>query len=356
MNNRNNLCGIANTQRYLCNHMKSVIFSLIFAAVSSLALGQEFNQKDDYGLRQGKWKKLYKNGQTRYEGQFKDGKPVGLFRYFYENGALMATNNHVGDGTVANHAYHKNGKIKAKGVYRTQLKDSVWQYFNENEVLISHESYRLDTLNGPQKTYYPSGQLAEETNYKMGVKHGPWLKYFAGGEPWVEAGYENGDLHGKFLMYRDKNKRDIQGKYHLGVRTGTWMFFNTNGSVREQQVYRHGKLDRSIPQNGDFTEYYEDSGIPKSVYSYKKGKKQGEFKEFYNKGEWKRVKKQATKPGEEEEFEEKLVDTQLKKKGWYNADALNGKVTYYKEDGSVEKVEVWENGEKVSTIDWQGKE
>ena len=51
-----------------------------------------------------------------------------------------------------------------------------------------------------------------------------------------------------------------------------------------------------------------------------------------------------------------MKGTQLKEKGWYNQDQLNGKTTFYFEDGSVEKVEVWENGEKMSTIDWQGKE
>ena len=53
---------------------------------------------------------------------------------------------------------------------------------------------------------------------------------------------------------------------------------------------------------------------------------------------------------------EELRGTQLKFKGWYNNDQLNGKVTYYKEDGSVDRVEMYENGELVSTIDWEGKQ
>lgn len=333
------------------------VLSIVIATFfwSQLAVAQQFNQKDEEGLKQGNWKKLHKNGKTRYEGQFKDDKAIGLFRYYYPNGKLLATNNHQPNGTVANHVYHKNGKIKAKGVFRGQSKDSLWQYFNENEVLILEENYVLDTLHGSQKTYYENGQLAEETNFKMGVKHGVWNKFFEKGEPWVEAEYLDGNLHGKFVMFRDKNKRDVQGKYHQGIRTGTWMMFNDNGSVRTQDVYRHGSLQKQIPQNGEFTEYYGDE-IPKSIYNYKQGKKQGEFKEFYNAGEWFQVEKTPSQPGEETEMIEELRGTQLKVKGWYNQDQLNGKVTYYKEDGSVEKVEVWENGELMSTIDWEGKE
>lgn len=319
-----------------------------------VALGQEFNLKDENGLKQGKWKKLYNNGKLRYEGQFKDDKPVGLFKYYYENGDLMATNNHIGDGKVANHVYHKNGKIKAKGVFDDQLKDSLWQYFNENEVLIVEEEYSHDTLDGMQKTYYENGQLAEEICYQMGVKNGPWNKYFEGGEPWVEATYNMGNLDGKFTMYADKNKRDIQGQYYRGVRVGTWMIFNPNGSVKQQEVYDKGTVQRVIPFNGEFTDYYENE-IPKSVYTYKNGKRQGEFKEFYEVGEWVREEKAPSRPGEEVEMIEELRGTQLKTKGWYNNDELNGKVTHYLEDGSIDRVEVWEQGELVSTIDWEAK-
>ncbi|MFM1877012.1 MAG: hypothetical protein RL266_2749 [Bacteroidota bacterium] len=330
------------------------LFSLILALLSVLfAFGQDMNRTDENGLKQGNWKKLYKNGKVRYEGQFKDDKPVGLFKYYYENGELQATNNHVGDGTVANHVYHKNGKIKAKGIYQGQLKDSLWQYFNENEILVLEETYHSDTLHGYQKTYYENGQLGEETNYHHGIKHGKWLKFFEQGESWVEANYEMGNLHGKFVMYADKNKMQVQGKYHLGIRTGTWLMFNTNGTVRTKEIYRHGSLQETQPQNGEFIEYY-DNEIPKSVYNYKNGQKEGEFKEYYNKGEWIQTETPG-KMGGPVEVTEQLQGTQLKVKGWYHLDKLNGKVTHYKEDGSVERVEVWEEGVLVSTIDWEAE-
>lgn len=330
------------------------VASIAMLLVSAFTFAQDLNQTDENGLKQGKWKKLHKNGRVRYEGQFKDNKPVGLFKYYYENGELQATNNHVGDGTVANHVYHKNGKIKAKGIYQGQLKDSLWQYFNEAEVLVLEEQYHLDTLHGFQKTYYDNGQLGEETNFDHGIKHGPWKKFFEQGEPWVEANYEMGNLHGKFVMYADKNKMQVQGKYHMGIRTGTWLMFNDNGMLKTKDIYRHGSLQEKQPQNGEFTEYYYNE-IPKSVYNYKRGQKEGEFREYYNKGEWVQVETPG-KMGGPSEITEQLKGTQLKVKGWYHLGKLNGKVTHYNEDGSVERVEVWEEGELVSTIDWEGGE
>lgn len=318
------------------------------------SLGQNLNQTDANGLKQGKWKKLYNNGKVRYEGEFKDDKPMGTFHYYYETGDLQATNNHLGNGEVATHIYHKNGKIKAKGIFKQQMKDSLWQYFNDNELLVLEESYILDTLHGAQKTYYENKQLGEETHYDHGVKNGPWKKFFDNGKPWVDATYENGNLHGKFVMYNEDGKRKYQGNYHKGIRVGVWLIFNDNGSVKTQDVYENGVLKRQKYENGEFTEYY-DNEIPKSIYNYKAGKKQGEFQEFYNKGEWVETEVPG-KMGEPDQLMEQLEGTQVKEKGWYNNDQLNGKVTYYNEDGSVDRVEVWEDGAKVSTIDWEGQE
>ena len=309
--------------------------SLITVAVSA----QDFNQTDANGLKQGKWKKSYSNDRVRYQGQFKDDKPYGLFQYYYDNGKLQATNNHIGDGTVANHVYHKNGKIKAKGIFREQKKDSLWQYFNDKELLVLEETYMLDTLHGTQKTYYENRQLGE--------------KFFDNGKPWVSANYVEGNLDGKFVMYKEDGKRKIQGTYALGIRTGVWLNFNENGSVYTQDVYKNGVLKTTKYENGKFTENYENE-IPKSVYNYKRGKREGEFKEFYNAGEWVR-EEIPSKMGGPDEVMEHLKGTQVKVKGWYHEDQLNGKVTYFKEDGSTQRVEVWENGTLISTIDWEAK-
>ncbi len=110
------------------------------------------------GRKQGPWQQLHPNGQVRYEGQFADSKPVGLFKYYFDNGKLSATNNHSADGAVASHHYHPNGKIKAKGVYRTEKKDSLWQYFNENEVLVLEETYKQNMLHGVKRIYFDNGQ------------------------------------------------------------------------------------------------------------------------------------------------------------------------------------------------------
>lgn len=328
------------------------ILSALFVVMSMLSSqAQEVNQTDAQGKKQGRWEKLHPNGMLRYEGQFKDDSPTGLFKYYFDTGKLQATNNHGTDGSVASHHYHPNGKLKAKGLYHGQKKDSLWQYFNDNEVLVLEETYKQDMLHGVQRIYFDNGQLGEETHYRDSIKHGAWNKFYPNGNAWIEAHYKDGNLDGSFKIWHEDGKPKVQGNYESGLRTGSWFMYNHNGSVRTLDSYVNGVMKYTRPQNGEFEEFY-DSGIPKSVKNYKKGKLNGEFKEWYEKGE--RV--EETRPGTmggPDEVVERFEGTQLKMKGWYNDDVLNGKVTYYKEDGSTEKVEIWENGEVKSTVDWE---
>lgn len=324
---------------------------LVFAAFVSF--GQQTNVTDAQGRKQGDWKQLHPNGQVRYSGQFKDDKAIGLFQYYFDNGKLSATNNHSPDGAVSSHHYHSNGKIKAKGIYRNMKKDSLWQYFNEAEVLVLEETYKQNLLHGVQRTYFDNGLLGEELHFRDSVKHGPWLKFFPNTKKWTEANYKEGNLDGPFKLFTEDGKPKVQGNYLNGVRTGVWLMFNMNGSVRTQDVYANGILKKKKMENGEFEEYYE-SRILKSKYTYAKGKRNGDFEEWYDLGKFVSETKPATMGGPDEVVEQ-LTGTQLRVKGYYNEDVLNGKVTHYKQDGSIDKVEIWENGELKSSIDWEGK-
>src|SRR4051812_1913477 len=49
------------------------------------------NRTDAKGLKQGVWKKYYPNDSLFSIGQFKNGKPYGVFKTFYKTGEQQAT-------------------------------------------------------------------------------------------------------------------------------------------------------------------------------------------------------------------------------------------------------------------------
>ena len=59
--------------------------------------------------------------------------------------------------------YYPGGKLKATGNYVNQKKDSVWNYYAENDSLIAREVYKSGLENGDWKIFYPNGKVSELT-------------------------------------------------------------------------------------------------------------------------------------------------------------------------------------------------
>ena len=64
--------------------------SILFISFFSLCVIAQ-NKIDENGKKQGPWKKTYPRSiAVQYEGQFKDDKPVGTFKYYYPSRKIQA--------------------------------------------------------------------------------------------------------------------------------------------------------------------------------------------------------------------------------------------------------------------------
>ena len=66
--------------------MKKLLLFLF--CIPLFTFSQTINEVDLKGLKQGDWKKTYENGNTKYEGNFKDDIEQGIFKYYYKTGEL----------------------------------------------------------------------------------------------------------------------------------------------------------------------------------------------------------------------------------------------------------------------------
>lgn len=200
--------------------MKKITLSIFLMTICCLvANAQDLNRTDSQGRRQGKWVDYYANGQLRYEGQFKNNRCQGEFKYYDEQGHLKATNTYDKSGEKAlNKTYAPNGTLIATGYYLNQKKDGEWRYYSrENGALILVEENRNgkahgnskvyyetgvlmmdrqfvdDQLEGHAKIYYPSGALKEEGNYLHGEKTGIWKAYNEDGDEISSENYSRPD-------------------------------------------------------------------------------------------------------------------------------------------------------------------
>jgi antitoxin component YwqK of YwqJK toxin-antitoxin module len=244
---------------------KVIVVILLFVGLAGFS--QDENKTDVNGKKQGLWKKYHPNGMTRYIGNFKNDKPTGVFKYYYDDGHLQIKMVHKGSETYSQ-VYYETGEIKAAGKYEEQEKDSIWRFFDKEGYKISEEFYLSGKREGVWKSYYNTGQVAEEKEYSNDFEEGKWNQYFVNGKQKLTATYENGVLEGRATYFSNGGIKSVTGVFVRGTRNGFWTFYEQDGkTVRAKQEYLNGKRidenkdDDVINPNVRMTDYYPESVI-----------------------------------------------------------------------------------------------
>ena len=215
-----------------------MLVTLLFAVMPLMS--QDFNKTDSKGRRQGIWRGFYPNGQLRYEGQFKNDKCKGTFKYYDEQGNLKATNEFDKSGEKAlNKTYAPNGRVIATGYYQNQKKEGEWKYFDEaSGQLRLVEDNKEGKVHGWSKLYNPNnGVLAEETQYVEGQPEGQCRKYSNTGTLLMECQYHKGQLEGPTKTYYPSTALKEEGQYANGEKVGLWKTYNEDGDVIAEDTF-----------------------------------------------------------------------------------------------------------------------
>jgi len=220
--------------------MKRCFFVLVTLLLTFSAVAQDINRIDSKGRRQGVWMDFYPNGQKRYEGEFKNGKCKGEFRYYDEQGNLVATNTFDKSGEKAlNKTYAPNGRLIATGYYVNQLKEGEWKYFDKDSgQLLLCEENSAGKVHGWSRLYNPNtGKLAEETQFVDGQPEGFCHKFSDTGVLQMECQYHNGLLEGPCKIYYANQALKEEGQYTQGRKTGEWKAYNEDGDLLTTDVF-----------------------------------------------------------------------------------------------------------------------
>jgi antitoxin component YwqK of YwqJK toxin-antitoxin module len=159
----------------------------------------------------------------------------------------------------------------------------------------------------------------------------------------VSGTFIKDQLEGPVNYYFKNGAKEITGKFAYGLRQGTWMYFNKDGSIRYQAVYRQGDIVKEKRENGTFEERGPDD-ILLSSYIYKNGLREGPFSEYHDDFSYE-YEEVADKLTGETYFRQVLIGNELKKEGFYKADMLHGEVKIYNEKGILIEKQNYINGE-----------
>lgn len=261
--------------------MKSYFLVLIlsFFALPSLAQDLELNQKDASGKKQGKWIVPYKDSDyIRYEGQFKDDKPVGLFKYYGPDAMIQKEVSYTGNKAAAK--FYRDNKLISEGNYLNQKREGIWKFYKGGD-LVRQENYKNDLLEGKSTSYYRQGNPAVIEFYKEGMKDSVSVSFSKRGKIIEECTYLEGMKHGTEILYTAEGKKELEIHYEYDEPVGTGEAYNTDGSVHYLMHYADGKIQEIEYRNGQAIDYYEVD-IPERVRNFKNGKLHGQYLEYHS--------------------------------------------------------------------------
>lgn len=324
--------------------MLKTYFTLIFLSLAFALSAQELNQTDAQGRKQGKWTKFHEGSeQPFYVGQFKDDIRVGEWTYFYIRGGKKAEAQFSNSGKVCHSTlYTERGQLMAKGKYINEKKDSTWTYYFDTGGVGSKENWKAGTKHGPEVSYFRTGGIVESLNWEMGKKNGPFKEYHTKDVLSREGTYQLDEYEGQMTFYFDNGRKEIEGKFVNGMRESTWRYYNQDGSIHYQVVYRSGTRVKEKKENGLFKEMNPDNSLVSEI-TYKKGLKEGSFKFYHPAGE--PLIENFTDPKTGETYPRKVITgNKVKMEGEYRADKMHGKIKHYNEIGKLIRTEVFIDG------------
>lgn len=233
---------------------------------------EDINRYDDQGRRTGKWMRFWSQGVgvIREEGSYERGLKEGVFKYFSRNGDLERTETYkrgerVEDAPEAvaldlRKAFHPNGEVSREGPWRDNTPMGTHRFYDEEGHMVEVKVFRQGVLSA-------SGMLDS-----LGRRTGPWLVYWPDGSVKESGEYLAGVKEGDWTYFRRDGETEQEGGYRQGQWHGVWTWYHPGGKLHRRERYRKGRED------GDFVEL-SMSGDTLARGVYERGLKQGPWLE-----------------------------------------------------------------------------
>ena len=305
-------------------------------------------------------KSLRADGTVAFTGAYQDGFMTDEWRWFRRDGSLSAVRHYrQGKQQDVEELYASTGRVQRRNHYLDGDLHGLTEQFYDHGQLQRTGYYEGGDQRGSWRQYYPTGQLSEEYNVNGDDAHGlsrsytpggrltqeRWFEYdrllsltafdstgqvldrikiepatksftlhYPGGQPRIETGMLCYDYEGAEKWSLPNGKTEISEAYERDNREGPYRRYHPlTGQLIVEGTYRHGKLE------GEFKNYYA-SGKLSRVGRYRNGNSEGEWLSYFENG-------------------------QLERASTYVNDELDGYLRTYNMAGELVVEKVYENGE-----------
>ena len=352
----------------------------------------------------GKMSSKYNNGNMKTEGDYKDGLPVGTWKFWDRDGTeytgavskyvfheiqsgetlekiadnfevdvdqLYELNEDIdkdaGDKIKAGQVigvktaddadgqflfwYDKQRiKIKSHKVFINGRRNSKWTFWNENGNIVRTGSYAAGKRDGSYAYYFNDGSKKEEGAWKNDQRDGLWVKYSDNGNTQKEGTYSNGKKDGVWTTWNDKGLMASKYLYENNIVVDKWAFkyqFYSNGNEKTVKSTRNNKLD------GEQKTWYQN-GQMKSTGNYITGKENGDFQDWYENGQL-RSQKTFLEGALTGEFSAWHESGKLESKGSYLNGNMDGAYAEWFDNGQMRQEGSYVDNEFYLSTRWNDK-
>ncbi len=265
------------------------------------------NQVNAEGRRDGHWvvkgtdskKPGYAPTATVEEGDYANGRKVGVWKTFYPGGKLKNEITFVSGRPKGPYTtYYENGQIEEQGSWATTKNTGAFKRFYPNGQVQQDFTFNASgKREGPQKYYYENGQLMIEGNWNGGKETGEVKEYFENGKVKSVKVYNDGKMDASKSTFnesapeakavavepepvKDENnevKRTVvvtktEDKPNIGFFDGNGQhtLYNKNRQISQKGMFKNGRLiDGKIYR-------YDQNGILLKIEVYAGGKYVGD--------------------------------------------------------------------------------
>lgn len=161
-----------------------------------------------------------------------------------------------GDGTYR--SYHENGSLESEGTVRGGVRTGVWREWYDSGALMREYtcagepetvlSFRdaggNPMISGGEGEYvalYPDSSIMAEGKYEDGLRSGEFRFYRADGALWMLQTYERGLLHGTHTVWHAGGTVESTGEFRRGKRSGLWIWYHEDGIKSSTATFVDGR-------------------------------------------------------------------------------------------------------------------
>jgi antitoxin component YwqK of YwqJK toxin-antitoxin module len=196
---------------------------------------------DENGLKQGSWEEFFDNGAKKAEGNYKDNKHTGYWKFYYKNGNIEQQGLYNAKGNAEGEWkwFFSNGRELLVQQFQDGIEEGPMVEYDDTGKVIA----KGDFIEGQETAswYYNINNYIIEGKYVEGKRDGLWKEYFPGGILRFSGSYIDDNPNGKHYYYWENGKMKEEGNYIMGKREGEWLKYEFEGNLFLKLYYKNGK-------------------------------------------------------------------------------------------------------------------